>query len=270
MSLSNRARPCGKEAGEDCVRELEEELGCTAGSDDKPEQAFGRASRIISGKCSRLRDVYDACLSARPRLTNCCISMFISAFADTVAQVMEHATSHTPWDGLDFRRMRALALTSAFYNGFVLTSWLLALGRSIPTTDIRSSLTKLAATQAFLQPFVYVPLFFVVHGSLMGQSPGEIYSRLTTDYFALLFRLWSLFMPTRLMMFVFVPLRYQVLWDSSVSFFWQVALSLFDAGRRGTESQGLVSAMMEFQAFGYMEARQPRAGKPFPRAFVLG
>merc|ERR1711957_618893 len=90
---------------------------------------------------------------------------------------------------------------------------------------------KLAATQALLQPLVYVPFFFLFHGLLIGEMPGESLHRLYVEYFALLLRLWSLFMPTRMLMFLMVPPRYQVLWDSSVSFFWQVALSLFDAAR---------------------------------------
>merc|ERR1711957_674478 len=90
---------------------------------------------------------------------------------------------------------------------------------------------KLAATQALLQPLVYVPFFFLFHGLLIGEMPGESLHRLYVEYFALLLRLWSLFMPTRMLMFLMVPPRYQVLWDSSVSFFWQVALSLFDATR---------------------------------------
>merc|ERR550539_297266 len=95
----------------------------------------------------------------------------------------------------------------------------------------------------------------------MSQSFAEILSVFESEYFALLFRLWSLFMPTRLVMFLFVPVRYQVLWDSSVSFFWQVVLSLFEAGRRHPGVSGSVSAQMDFEAFGYLEARQD--GSPF-------
>mmetsp|Transcript_11476 Transcript_11476/g.36708 ORF Transcript_11476/g.36708 Transcript_11476/m.36708 type:complete len:260 (-) Transcript_11476:95-874(-) len=209
----------------------------------------------------RARRYYDRQLRSRPRLTNSLISMLIAISADTLAQVVEHVSEGGDWVGLDLRRNRALAVTSAVYNGAILTSWLLALGQALPRTDLRASLAKLAATQLILQPMVYVPFFFVFHGFLLGQSLPEIWSVFESEYFALLFRLWSLFMPTRFVMFLFVPVRYQVLWDSSVSFFWQVVLSLFDAGHRRHRLSRSVSAMMDFQAFGYLEPRQD--GSPF-------
>jgi len=210
----------------------------------------------------RARRLYDRQLRARPRFTNSIVSMFIATAADTVAQLVERAADGRDWVGLDFRRNRALAITSAVYNGIILTSWLLALGRAVPRTDFRASFAKLAATQLILQPLVYVPFFFVFHGLMLSQSFAEILSVFESEYFALLFRLWSLFMPTRLVMFLFVPVRYQVLWDSSISFFWQVVLSLFEAGRRRRRSIHSVSAVLDsFEAFGYLEPRQD--GSPF-------
>jgi len=210
----------------------------------------------------RVRRLYDHQLRARPRLTNSLVSMLIATSADTVAQVVEHVSEGGDWEGLDLRRNRALAITSAVYNGIILTSWLLALGRAVPRTDFRASMAKLAATQLILQPLIYMPFFFVFHGLMLSQSFAEILSVFESEYFALLFRLWSLFMPTRFVMFLFVPVRYQVLWDSSVSFFWQVVLSLFEAERRRHKRLHSVSAMMDsFEAFGYLEPRQD--GSPF-------
>ncbi|CAK0849793.1 unnamed protein product [Prorocentrum cordatum] len=76
-------------------------------------------------------------------------------------------------------------------------------------------------------------------------------------YFALLFRLWTLFMPSRLLMFIIVPVKYQVLWDSVVSFLWQVVLSLFESkhGRMLGSNGGLIAEAMEFEGFGYLVAR---------------
>merc|ERR1712048_1451182 len=95
-----------------------------------------------------------------------------------------------------------------------------------------------------LQPCVYVPFFFALHGFMMGESVDVISSRVTSEYCALLVRLWSLYMPTRLVMFLLVPLKYQVLWDSSVSFVWQTILSLFDAGRARSDVSGMIVAVM--------------------------
>lgn len=221
---------------------------------------------------SQVFEFYKRSLDARPRLTNGVVSCCITICADSVAQAMEFENGHGHWRGFDLRRNRALASTAFAYNGFVLTSWLLALNKSLPGQEFKTVMAKLAATQTILQPLVYVPFFFIFHGLMLGQAPEEIYTRLTNDYFALLFRLWSLFMPTRFLMFLIIPVQYQVLWDSSIAFIWQVALSLFDAKNRQAVSEGLISATMDFEGFGYMQARDVAAGGssflPKDRAYV--
>jgi len=182
-----------------------------------------------SGAGGGMKAFYDEQLRRMPRFTNFCVSMVISSCADTVAQLSGHKAPGSP-PGFDFHRNRALCLTCGVYNGVILTTWLLTLGSLLPGTDMRSILYKLGATQFFLQPFVYVPFFFLFHGMLMGDSVAESVGRLQHEYFGLLIRLWSIFMPTRAMMFILIPLRYQVLWDSCISFGWQLILSLFSAG----------------------------------------
>merc|ERR1712217_567195 len=135
---------------------------------------------------------------------------------------------------------------------------------AIPGSSMGVVLKKLALTQTVLQPFVYVPFFFFYHGLLIGQSLHDILVRFTTDYFSLLLRLWSLFMPTRLMMFLIIPPPYQVLWDSSVSFFWQVALSLFDASHSHTPHDGgLVGEVVEMKQWGVAESSSYFASSDF-------
>lgn len=70
---------------------------------------------------------------------------------------------------------------------------------------------SVVSCRGILQPFVYVPFYFVFHGLLVGQTIAEICGHLGSNYFALLFRLWSIFMPTRVVMFLFVPLNYQAI-----------------------------------------------------------
>jgi len=64
-----------------------------------------------------------------------------------------------------------------------------------------------------------------------GQSFTEIRDKIRRDYFDFLFKLWALFMPSRFLMFLIIPVQYQVLWDSTVAFIWQFALSLMIAKR---------------------------------------
>jgi len=215
-------------------------------------------SNASRGRCALLLDFYRRQLTLRPRVTNGIVSMMLSFTADFTVQNIEHRWQARPLP-FDIRRTRALALTSLFYSGLVLTSWFQMLAWIIPGTGFKPSMVKLMCTQTILQPFGYVPFFFIVHGLFLMESPHEILAQIQSDYFALLVRLWSIFMPTRLLMFLFVPLKYQVLWDSSVSFVWNCVLSLTHMGGadHNVSTGSLVSGMLVKERFGYLEAREP-------------
>merc|ERR1712154_262843 len=154
--------------------------------------------------------------------------------------------------------MQALALTSGLYNGLFLTPALMALGKHLPRTDLRSTLMKLAIASFFFQPIVYVPYFFVFHGLMTGEAFSACVADLSTGYFSTLSRMWMLYMPTRLIMFAIVPIRYQVVWECCVSFAWQFILSLFNASRQQAIVSGIIATTAQLSSFG--EASQPRLG----------
>lgn len=229
---------------------------------------MAKAEKGAGAVAPRIFAIYRESLNARPRLTNAVVSMTIALTADISAQSMEFVRGNGLHSFVwDFERTRALCLTSALYNGLILTNWFMFLSWLFPRADLKAAFAKLALSQSLLQPFVYVPFFFLVHGLLLGQRLHQIGTELTTNYFALLFRLWTLFMPSRLLMFIIVPVKYQVLWDSVVSFLWQVVLSLFESkhGRMlELNGGGLITEAMEFEGFGYLVAR-PEGAQFLPR-----
>ncbi|CAK0849794.1 unnamed protein product [Prorocentrum cordatum] len=99
--------------------------------------------------------------------------MMIAFTADISAQSMEFVRGHRVTgkaylvgNGLhsfvwDSERTRALCLTSALYNGLILTNWFMFMSILFPRPDLKAAFGKLALTQSLLQPFVYVPFFFL-------------------------------------------------------------------------------------------------------------
>lgn len=203
-----------------------------------------------------------------PRLTNGLASLFISCFADCVAQMMERFNTGGSHPGYSLARTRALGVTSGVYMGLLYTSWLHLMFKHFPLPNCKSIVMKLIVTQCFFQPFVYLPYFFVFHGVMMGQSWDEIMKVFSAEYVPVLLRLWALTVPTRIIMFACIPLRYQVLYDSLVSFFWQVALSLFDSEHDHPATQGFISAVMETDRFGYLNPR-PAGTRYLPPDFSM-
>jgi len=194
---------------------------------DKTEILHPSTSRVPF--MIRMIEFYKRSLEAWPHFTNGVVAYVITTMGDASAQIIQGGVDFRAMEGFDIKRNVALALTASIYSGLILTSWLLALNTALPGFGLRLVMGKLAATQTILQPFVYVPFFFIVHGMFCGQSSAEIRDKIRRDYFDLLFKLWSLFMPSRFLMFLIIPVRYQVLWDSSVAFIWQFALSLMIA-----------------------------------------
>jgi len=229
------------------------------GRKSKPELLHATdKDNALRGRCASFLDFYKRQLNLRPRITNALMSMTLSFTADILAQNIENQWRTRPLP-IDVKRCRALAITSFLYSGLVLTNWLRMLAWTVPGTSLKPVMIKFTVTQTILQPFGYVPFFFFVHGLLVMESPQEILAQLRHDYFSMLLRLWSFFMPTRLMMFLFVPLAYQVVWDSSVSFIWNTALSLSHLGGADHNyfTGSLVSGMLVKESFGYLEARRP-------------
>jgi len=179
---------------------------------------------------------YDAQLKVYSRVTNCCAAIVIASTANLVAQSIENAPLLATGGvlavvgGIDVSETQALAITSGIYNGFFLTPALAMLGRYFPRCDLQSVLCKLVIAQFLFQPLVYVPYFFVFHGMLTGETLTSCIGHLTKGYFSTLFRMWTLFMPSRACMFAFVPVNYQVLCDLCISFVWQLVLSIFNTG----------------------------------------
>lgn len=184
----------------------------------------------------------EAQLRQWPHLTNGCVAFVLTGIADLLVQALEIAAGERS-NGCNVKETWALAATSSIYMGLVFTSWVFLLDWSLPQKHVYSALGKLAATSFFLQPCIYIPYFFFVHGWLLGQTLDEISGHVAHDYLDLLVRLWSLLMPTRLLMFWVLPVEYQVVWDCSISFLWQIALALFEERHTGHVNRQHAKAM---------------------------
>lgn len=72
----------------------------------------------------------------------------------------------------------------------------------------------------------FVPTFYMVTESVRGRSLSEATDRLRTKYWETLYAIWSVWGPMTAIMFAVVPEQHQVLYTVSVSFGWNVLLSL--------------------------------------------
>eukprot|EP00418_Pyrodinium_bahamense_P006802 CAMPEP_0179023670 /NCGR_PEP_ID=MMETSP0796-20121207/7051_1 /TAXON_ID=73915 /ORGANISM="Pyrodinium bahamense, Strain pbaha01" /LENGTH=90 /DNA_ID=CAMNT_0020719591 /DNA_START=298 /DNA_END=570 /DNA_ORIENTATION=+ len=74
---------------------------------------------------------------------------------------------------------------------------------------------------------VYVPGFYLWNGKIRyGSTNEEILQRLSSEYWSCCLRLWSFWVPTNFIMFMYVPASMQVLWISTLGVTWNTSLSL--------------------------------------------
>lgn len=184
----------------------------------------------------------------RPRVTSWAVSSVLACGGDAIAQAIERIFHIGKWTGFDLKRTACLGLVSGVWAGTVLWTWLSFLEKWLPRKDMKSVVAKVTASQAILNPFIYVPYFYILHGLLSGDGLLNSVHRMEAEHFQMLLRIWALYIPSYWMMFAIVPMDYQVLWISLISLIFNVTLSLFNHKRPAVA--GIVSLIMDFDEFG--------------------
>lgn len=193
-------------------------------------------------------DEYRQHVARRPRMTALITSFTLACNGDLIAQAIERILHIGRWTGLDIRRTVCLGAVSGVWAATILLTWFSWLDRWLPRKDMRTVMAKVTASQFILQPAIYVPYFYLLHGLLMGDGLTESLNRMAAERFQMLLRIWAIYFPSYWLCFRMVPVDYQVLWISGVSLCFNVILSLFNHKRPAVE--GIVSLIMDVDEFG--------------------
>mmetsp|Transcript_11786 Transcript_11786/g.31814 ORF Transcript_11786/g.31814 Transcript_11786/m.31814 type:complete len:246 (-) Transcript_11786:19-756(-) len=189
------------------------------------------------GSCARLAEearrllrLWSALLSTYPYMGGTSMAFLLAAAGDVAAQFMEASRSQGTGVGLDWWRTFSLSSVNGFWSGIIFRTWTYCLEAWVSRKDFRGAMFKVALSQLFLTPVVYMPYFYIVHGALTGQSLASAITHLETESFALDLRCWALYGPSNYVMFRYVPVDFQVLFSCSVSLLWNFLLSLEISG----------------------------------------
>jgi hypothetical protein len=111
-----------------------------------------------------------------------------------------------------------------------------------PPSDAAIAAGKVAVNQFVTVPFVYMPLFFAITGSLGGLDFNQAKARMQSLYFPLLQRNYFFWLPTQFVQFFVVPLEWQIPFLSLASLVWTVLLSSIGASSAQTASPSQIVA----------------------------
>lgn len=160
-------------------------------------------------------------------LTNLTISVSLSATGDVLQQNYDILTKKqtSEWDKRRTRDMAASGLTV----GLVCHHWYVWLDKTIPGRTLSVVMKKLIVDQLILSP-VYISVFFVTVGILerssIAEMGKEIWEKGTRIYTAE----WFIWPPAQIFNFAFLPTRYRVLYDNTISLGFDVYTSYVKHG----------------------------------------
>ena len=187
----------------------------------------------------RAAQAYSRALAQRPLRTKTLTGLALACAGDVSAQESESrlrgvSALADPWNRIDARRLAAFSTFGALWTGPVNHVWLPVLHR------VGGSLgRKLLVQHAFLNPFVYLPAFFVWNSVLRGEAHSleDVLDygreRFLTTYASTL----AFWVPVTSVVFTRVPEPLQSVSMAAVSLVWNGILS-FLANVRSQPGKG--------------------------------
>ena len=177
---------------------------------------------------------YERLLARRPLVVKTVLGGTIACCGDATAQKIQRSrSSHAAQQPYDKRRGLALTSLGTVWNGPFLHYYFNALDRRFPPSGgkFRAMLLKTGVNQLIMNPFVYLPLFYLWTGTVAGRSSDQIIDKATREYKPSLYATWLIFTPVNVGNFYFVPLRHQTAVNVCVSFVYNTTLSIIGAPR---------------------------------------
>ena len=169
-------------------------------------------------KVGGLKDTYDGLLRRYPRLVNCAQASLISGSADVFKQIVLYDRS---LNDLDFLAMFRLMIFMFFF----VTPMNMTIYHVYDRLKLSAG-TKLVLDQAFLC-WITNPLQMSVMHVLVGRPIALLYDRVFSQELVNIVKAsWLVWIPAKFLMFAAVPRKYTILFQSIVSFMWQIYLSM--------------------------------------------
>eukprot|EP00928_Gymnodinium_smaydae_P076507 TRINITY_DN59531_c0_g1_i1.p1 TRINITY_DN59531_c0_g1~~TRINITY_DN59531_c0_g1_i1.p1 ORF type:complete len:231 (+),score=10.63 TRINITY_DN59531_c0_g1_i1:78-770(+) len=182
-----------------------------------------------------LANAYHHSIQSRPVITKCCTGGALSLLGDIGAQSIEacrngsNSSVYQPSVGLlDWRRTFALSSISVWWTGLVNHHWYEFLDRLMPmaTGKTRYVFAKVAINQFIMNPFIFLPCFYMWTGAIFGRSMDETIAKAQDEYWRVLTACWSTLGLGNVVMFCVLPVAYHAVFVSFVTFCHSIALSL--------------------------------------------
>ncbi|XP_055708093.1 mpv17-like protein 2 [Phlebotomus papatasi] len=153
--------------------------------------------------------------------TNVTISMTLSSLGDILEQYYQKTfRQKTEWDRARTLRMGATGITV----GVVCHYWYNFIDNFLPGRSLKLVLKKVLLDQTIGSPLVISTLFITL-GVLEGNSSREILDEMKQKFIRLYTAEWIIWPPAQIINFLWLPSKYRVLYDNTISLGYDVYTS---------------------------------------------
>ncbi|XP_076622769.1 mpv17-like protein 2 [Colletes latitarsis] len=171
---------------------------------------------------NRIRVIKEQLFSPKYLLcTNVAISISLSAMGDILEQHYEILKGE--WNKWSSNRTRNMAV-SGMSIGIVCHYWYKYLDARIPGRTINIVLKKVIIDQLVCSPLC-ITMFFLTLGILEKNSLSELKDEIIRKAYKLYIAEWVVWPPAQIINFYFLPTKYRVLYDNSISLGYDIYTS---------------------------------------------
>nr|XP_037869755.1 mpv17-like protein 2 isoform X3 [Bombyx mori] len=153
--------------------------------------------------------------------TNVFLSVGISSLGDTIQQSYELSIKDI--NTFDYERTAHMAF-SGFTAGIICHNWYNFLDKIIVGKTIDMVLKKLILDQCICSPIIILSFFATV--AIFEEKPLESFDEEVRDKFWTLYKAeWVVWPPAQIINFYFLPTKYRVLYDNTISLGYDIYTS---------------------------------------------
>lgn len=178
-------------------------------------------------------DWYSKKLDTHPILTKCVSAGLITSLGSVLAQVIAHSQEqqeHTddikkqqPFE-INLAQVSRFALLNVVFVAPVLHHWYNFINRAVPGTSFSRVLQRTFYDEFVFSP-IYIPSFLGMLWKLEGSTNEDIWKMIKSECPSIIVAEWSMWIPTMIATFRYVPVKFQVLVINVVGVVWNTFLA---------------------------------------------
>ncbi|XP_046441007.1 protein Mpv17-like [Daphnia pulex] len=176
---------------------------------------------VLCKKMSSISKIYKNLLHKYPYGIQAVQTAILMGTGDFLSQVFVEKTEAKDYNFLRTAKFAGFGLCVA---GPAIRGWYNVLDRYIKSPGVKGVLLKVSVDQLLFAP-TFLVIFLSTMGTLNGEGPKQISTRVKQDFPEILVTNWKVWPMVQMVNFYFIPLQHRVVVAQFVAVFWNTYLA---------------------------------------------